>query len=617
VNRIGQEKLVLDVLEDVANNGVAHEQLESVLHQLEISQREIGGDGYPYGLQLILGGMTAAIHRSDPAALLNLDPVIDSLRQQIKDPEFIKSLVRENLLDKQHRVRLTLRPDTELSRRKDQAEQSRLAMIKAAMSDDEKNAVIKRAHALEQRQQQADDPEILPKVTLEDVPPEVVVPESTSQKIAGVDSTLYAQGTNGLVYHEMVLDLPEMTTEQLNLLPHFSSCLTELGCADKDYLSMQRLQSSVCGDIHGHASILAKIDDVQTARGYFLVSGKALNRNNTRLAELMHETINAVRFDEHDRIKDIISQKRARKEQSVTGNGHTLAMTAASSGMSSVAALNHHFNGLEGIRFLKKIDEANNKSIDAVSEMASGFSELHKLIITSPHQYMLTAEEKKLKALVSEFETVWKDQASGNSFKAFALDKVEKQVKQMWVANTQINFCARAYPTVPVEHEDAAVLSVLGGFLRNGFLHTAIREQGGAYGGGANHDANIAAFRFYSYRDPRLEETLDDFDRSIDWMLNNNHQWRQVEEAILGVIGAMDKPVSPAGEARHAFHNQLHGRTKEKLQTHRQRVLAVTLDDLKRVTEKYLKADRASTAVITSAATLEQRGELGMEVYEL
>ena len=106
-------------------------------------------------------------------------------------------------------------------------------------------------------------------------------------------------------------------------------------------------------------------------------------------------------------------------------------------------------------------------------------------------------------------------------------------------------------------------LAVLGGFLRNGYLHTSIREKGGAYGGGASHDSSIAAFKFYSYRDPRLSETLDDFDKSIDWMLNNNHEWLQVEEAILGVIGTMDKPGSPSGEARHTFHNNLHGRTKQ------------------------------------------------------
>jgi hypothetical protein len=168
-----------------------------------------------------------------------------------------------------------------------------------------------------------------------------------------------------------------------------------------------------------------------------------------------------------------------------------------------------------------------------------------------------------------------------------------------------------------MEHADAAALSVLGGFMRNGYLHTAIREQGGAYGGGASHDTNIAAFRFYSYRDPRLVETLADFDAAIDWVLDKEHDERQLEEAILGVIGSIDKPGSPAGEARAAFHNNLHGRTREKNQLFRQRVLEVTLEDLKRVTRTYLKDGEASTAVITSAATHESVGDLGLELIKL
>ncbi|MCW8830925.1 MAG: insulinase family protein, partial [Gammaproteobacteria bacterium] len=613
------EKLVLDVLEDVAENGVAHDKLESVLHQLEISQREIGGDGYPFGLQLILGGLTAAIHRSDPTALLDLDPVIESLRKDIEDPEFIKQLVRKYLLDNPHRVRLTLRPNTELSQRKEMAEKQRLAAMKAAMSDEDRQLVVMRAAELAQRQQQVDDPEILPKVGLEDVPPELSIPESQQRKIAGTDSFLYAQGTNGLVYHELAIDMPALSDAQIRLIPYYSSCLTELGCGDDDYLKMQELQSSVSGGIQAHSSIQADITDVQSSNAYFMFMGKALNRNNAKLASLMHDTMNTVRFDEHDRIKDLISQQRARRERSVTGSGHTLAMTAAASGMSPVAALSHRFGGLEGIRFIKQLDDANNgdNAAQSIAELAEGLASIHQQVLTSPRRYMMTAESDKLDALVRQFEKVWTPETADSSFTTFSLDENHQQVKQMWVANTQVNFCAKAFPTVPMDHEDSAALAVLGGFLRNGYLHTSIREKGGAYGGGATHDSSNAAFKFYSYRDPRLAETLDDFDRSIDWMLNNEHEWRQVEEAILGVIGTMDKPGSPSGEARHAFHNNLHGRTREKLQLIRQRVLAVTLDDLKRVTETYLQPDRASTAVITSAATHEQVGDMGLEVINL
>jgi Zn-dependent M16 (insulinase) family peptidase len=609
------ERLVIDVLQDVAENGVSQEHLEAVLHQLELSQREIGGDGYPYGLQLILGGLSAAIHRGDPVELLNLDPVIEELREKIKDESYIKQLVQDLLLDNPHRVRLTMKPDTGLSKRKEEAERERLAKMKAAMSDEDKARVIRRAAELEQRQQQVDDPEILPKVGLDDVPPEIRIPPALSRNICDTDSKLYAQGTNGLVYHETVFDLPALDSAQLDVLPLFSNCLTELGVGGKDYLEVQHWQSRVSGGLSGHSSIRTYSDDIQRTRGYYVFTGKALERNNVKLAELMRDTIHSVRFDEYDRIRELISQRRARREQSVTGSGHTLAMSAASSGMCPVASLSHRFNGLEGIRILKAVDDANKNG--GITDLTGRFRELHQKLIVAPRQYMIIGEEDKLDPVVDEFESVWKPAGGEDTFQTFTADSVDETVKQMWVTNTQVNFCARAYKTVPMDHPDAAPLSVLGGFLRNGFLHTAIREKGGAYGGGAGHDTNIAAFRFFSYRDPRLGETLDDFDRAIDWMLNGKHEWRLVEEAILGVISSIDKPGSPAGEARQAFHNLLHGRTRENLQAFRQNVLNVRLEDLQRVTEAYLNPDTASTAVITSTAVLEQQGNLGLDVINL
>jgi len=174
---------------------------------------------------------------------------------------------------------------------------------------------------------------------------------------------------------------------------------------------------------------------------------------------------------------------------------------------------------------------------------------------------------------------------------------------------------------VAERHPDSAPLVVLGGFLRNGFLHRAIREQGGAYGGGATQDSGVAAFRFYSYRDPRLAETLNDFDRSIDWMLDTRHDHRALEEAILGVIGSLDKPSSPAGEAKQHFYNRLFGRDHDMREAFRQRVLAVSLEDLRRVASTYLRPEHASTAVITNggqpALTATLRDDMGLVVQEL
>ncbi|MDH5483762.1 MAG: insulinase family protein [Gammaproteobacteria bacterium] len=609
------EQLVLEVLNDVAENGVPQESVDAVLHQLELSQREIGGDSYPYGMQLILDSLSTAIHRGDPVGVFNLDPVLEKLRQDIQDPDFIKQLVRKNLLENSHRVCLTMVPDTGLSKRKEITEAEKLAAIKAQLSDQEKNRIIDLAAALKQRQDQQDDPGVLPKVGLDDVPAEVSIASGTTKHIDGKTLSSYVQGTNGIVYQQVVIELPALDDALIDILPYYTYCLTELGCGDKDYRQTQAWQSSVSGGISASTSVRGRIDDVQQVQGYFVLSSKALARNHEKLNELMLQTLESVRFDETDHIRELIAQKRARREQSITGQGHSLAMLAASSGMSPAAALSHRLSGLAGVKYLKQLDDQLDDAA-AMAHLCDQFRAIHSKIVNAPRQFLIVSEDDYMAALENDLKLSWTNPGAGTGV-AFSLPKTQQQLKQAWVTSTQVNFCSKAYPTVPPEHEDAAALTVLGGFLRNGFLHRVIREQGGAYGGGASHEPANACFRFYSYRDPRLSETLDDFDKSIEWLLNEEHEWRQLEEAILGMIGTMDKPGSPAGEAKHAFHNNLYGRTAEQQQRFRQRILQVTIEDLKRVGRLYLQPEKASIAVITNSTMDETIAALGLERIQL
>jgi len=595
------EELVLGVLQKVADEGVPLEQLEAVLHQLELHQREITGDSFPYGLQLILSALGCATHYSDPIPLLDLDPVIARMRESIQDPAYIKELARRLLLDNQHRVTLVMTPDQNLSASRTETEALRLAELKAQMADDEKERVIKLASDLVARQAQVDDESILPKVELSDIP--ASLPELERKIVSEDDRTVtaYGQGTNGLVYQQAVATLPQLPEDQMQVLPLYSNILTELGLGDSNYLQAQQRQAATVGAINAFTSMRGNIDDEQVVTGNFVLSSKALLKNSQAQSQLMRETLETVRFDESDRIRELISQQRARREQAVTGNGHGLAMAAASAGMSPLASLNHQLSGMNGIKFLRELDESLKDDV-SMQEFTSQLTDIHQQVTSIPMQLLTVAESHKVSELADQSLSVWSGFGTNQPGTAFAPAPVRARVGELWVTNTQVNFCALAYPTVPVGHADAGALTVLGGFLRNGFLHRAIREQGGAYGGGASQDSGIAAFRFYSYRDPRLAETLDDFDGAIDWMLNTQHQYQPLEEAILGVIGSLDKPSSPAGEAKQHFHNTLFGRSHAQRELFRQQILGVTLDDLRRVTETYLRPEQASIAVITSNA---------------
>lgn len=617
------EELVLTVLQKVAQEGIDNDKIEAVLHQLELSQREIGGDHYPFGLQLILSGLSTAIHRGDVMAHLNLDSALEKLREKAQHPDFVKSLVKKYLLDNPHRIRVTFKPDQHLEQRRNEAEKTHLEQIKNKLSDTEKNTLVEFADKLMQRQNlvEADMDSILPKVTVEDVPKNIKVPHCYEEQLPAVKVSHFNQGTNGLVYQQLIINLPEMTEKEYQYLPVFNYCFGELGCGDKDYLQMQVWQSLVSGGIYAHSNLRGSINDEQQVRGFYVVSGKALLRNHKKLSQLLKYTFQSMHFDEEERIKELISQLRMRKENSITGSGHSLAMQAAISRMSPVAHLNHQNKGLESITFIKELDTSLQNDSDNVvlNNLLQHLKNIHSKLIQAPAQFLLVCEKQAYQTCADELLHTWETESLTSAFdnEFLNLESIKQNVKQAWITNTQVNFCAKAYTTVPVEHPDAAALTVLGGFLRNGFLHRSIREQGGAYGGGATQDSANACFKFFSYRDPRLTETLNDFEQSISWLLETSHDELSLEEAILGVISSLDKPGSPAGDAKQAFHNNLFGRTKEQRQKFRQQILAVTIDDLLRAAECYFVGQSSSIAVISNHEHEKECCELGLEIINL
>ncbi len=610
------EALILETLSQVVTEGVPQEMVEAMLHQLELNQREIGGDSYPFGLQLILGGLSTAMHSGDVIAQLNLDPVIADLRERIKSPTYIADLIQNLILNNAHRVTVTLRPDSALEGRRDQAEKDRLAQIKASLSDVDSQKIIERSAALKTRQSQVDDMSILPKVGLEDVPAKL--PSYAREQLdQALPVTFYPQGTNGLVYQQLVIDLPELDEEETKHLPLFSYVLTELGAGEFDYLAMQERQAQVCGGIGASTSLRTTLEDRQKLGAYFVVSSKALVSHFSQMSELMYDSVCFPRFDELDRVKELVAQRRARREQSITGQGHVLAMTVASSGICGLSSQQESWGGMSGIKSLKALDDTLREDETALSDLMAVFSRIHSKLLNSNKQLLVVGEEQQQASLLEQVDKVWSQLEKGQTDNEFILPAIEQTVKKAWLTSTQVNFCAKSFRTVMGAHPDVAPLTVLGGFLRNGYLHRAIREQGGAYGGGATFDSSIGAFRFYSYRDPRLVETLEDFDASLEWLATTEHTEEALEEAVLGVIGSMDKPGSPAGEAQGDFFIQLHGRTKENREKFRAQILSVTIEQLQSVAKRYLIQENESVAVISSSNQKEALVSLGFDATTL
>ena len=349
-------------------------------------------------------------------------------------------------------------------------------------------------------------------------------------------------------------------------------------------------------------------NDLSKLHGNISLACKGLASNQQAMSELMQESFHFARFDELERLRELIAQILTYKESSVVSNGHVLAMMAASSEISPYAHLKQRWSGMSSLSLLKTLNQAIS-SDTALKTLAEQLKTIHQLVLNQPRQFLLVSEKQRL----DNFSHVMASSLASDKNKLQRDNFIDYQPQlspenHCWTASTQVSFCAKAFPTVAGSHPDSAALTLLGGILRNGFLHRAIREQGGAYGAGASQDSQSGAFRFFSYRDPRIEGTLEDFDASIKWVLSQPIGSDKIEESLLGVIGNMDKPSSPAGEAIQAFYSELNGRNKQTQTEFRQRILKVNEADLKRVAEEYLSPEKATTAVITNSDLAESTG---------
>ena len=583
------EAAVLQVITEVAEHGIPLAQLQAVLHQIEMSQREVGGDGMPYGLQLMFSCLSAAIHRGDPVELLDLDAAIETLRKDIEDPEFIKGLARSLLLENQHRVTVTLQPDVNLAQEKADAERARLQMTAQAMSDSERRYVMDQTAALALRQTEVEDLDLLPKVTLKDVPRDHIYPEP----IVTGPVTAYAAGCNGIVYHQLIRELPELSEADWRLLPVLNQVAGELGFGGQDYVAAQNLQQSLTGGISAFASVRASLANVNQAGSFFVLSSRSLARNASKMMTLLNETSQGLRFDETARIAELVRQSNTRKQMGVVNQGHSLAMLAASAAFSKISALNHQLSGLGSLAYFKalvaKIADGN------VASLAADLAELYGRFQQAPQSAMVIADEAQLPELVNALLQRGSLTQSGPAQQLIHAEQTA--LETVYVTETEVNFCAAAYGCPSESSASVASVQVLAAVLRNQYLHAEIREKGGAYGGGASYDAANGLFRLYSYRDPELLKTFSVFDGALDAVRSMKWSSNLIEEAVLGLMSSQDAPGSPAGEARGDFYQQLQGRSHAHRRAHRAALFAVTPESVIDAAEQILSGGKSLSVV--------------------
>jgi hypothetical protein len=166
----------------------------------------------------------------------------------------------------------------------------------------------------------------------------------------------------------------------------------------------------------------------------------------------------------------------------------------------------------------------------------------------------------------------------------------------------QVNYVGKAANLYELGYELDGSINPIVNFVRTTWLWERVRMQGGAYGGFAVFNANSGVFAYASYRDPNLLGTLDNYDKTADFLANLDLNDHEITKSIIGSIGDMDRYQLPDAKGFSSMQRYLIGYTDDMRQQIRDEILNTKADDFKRFADTLRRLNANGQVVAMGSA---------------
>ncbi len=593
------EALLFESLKQIVTEGIPRDQIESSLHQLKFSRSEISSDSGPYGLELFGRSVIPYLQGGSIVEELKVHSAFETLETLIFQENFLTKILEKHLIRNPHFYRLTLSPSQTLLKKMQEEEADFLKQKQAALTSSEIESILRDSSELEeyQEEKELEDNSCLPILSLNEIPKEI--PYFSLRKESYNQLAVYHHEcfTNGIVYADLVFDLPQIQEQDLFYLRLFSSLLTDLGAGGRSYKeNLHHIQKSV-GGIWTALSLNVQRMDNETCYPTISISGKALNENSEALLRLMKDFIISPDLNDKERIKELILQSYTYLQQKLNSNAIQYALKESASGFSPWSFVSNLWHGLPYYKFLEKL---TNDLEAAIPEVIQRFEYLSKSLfhLNNPH-FVISCDSASYKNLEEHsFYGLQTFADASASFCPWVELAIPKRVQNSAKAIAYpIAHNAKSIETVTLSSRFSAHLKLASYLFENLELHKQIREEGGAYHCGAKYNILTGLYQFFSSRDPNISSTYAAFNFSVNAIAAGEFSEQDLLEAKLSYLQDVDGVVPPSSRASITYFQHKVGLTKEIRQKFRDQILSSTRQDIMQAVKECLIPKLATDSV--------------------
>ncbi|EAN96066.1 pitrilysin-like metalloprotease, putative [Trypanosoma cruzi] len=616
---------VMSTLQKVEKEGFDQRRVQSVIFQEELQQRHRAAD---YGVSLCTGLCSMGLCRAanNPLDFIDWLPHLRRLGEQQVAP--LLPRISRNLLKNPHCALVSVSAKKEFL---DSLRDSLRCMeekLNEGVPDARKEEIEAETASWLERVRAPQNGDILPGLTVKDIPRQSFLEPTPQQANRGDLASLYTilNPTNGLVYvHGLVPFCSSLmssiqgsgSVENLADVPLWHSLLGNLGAGSYSFKELDIATELVCSGFTFspiiNQSYRQKSEYILgTTLGFYTTKEKLREALELLKVILLEPRTSSKDDDVCGRVLSLTKARCSKVIQRLQHYGHRVATTLAVSRLTRCGAVKEEWSGLtqstHSSLLLEKLQNSDEATVRNVIVNILNSHEVFAQSLASNVRhgtFWATCEEehrKEVETMLAAFLQGFPSVSSSASVSVRnSLQVLERSIgatqirKPLPIDTSYVGFAAAN--ELDWHHPQQAPLRVACQLLGNEYLHRRIREEGGAYGSGADATlrGEVGGITMSSYRDPTPEQTIRVFQEAADWLGSaDNVTQVRVDEAKLRIFASIDAPYSADSYGESYFLHDVHPTQKQAL---RDALLSVEPKDVISVARYFNVSGEASAVV--------------------
>ncbi|MBF0713297.1 peptidase M16, partial [Gemella sp. GH3] len=546
VDRI--EELYKKQLEKILNEKFDKEQIQAIINKNNfIIKEETNKVSSPKGVTYAVRSLRNWLYNENPFDIFDYDYFISLLQNNLKENKY-EDIACKYLLNNTQKSIVILRASNNKELEDD------LTEYQASLNNDAIKEIIEETNQLIKWQNIVDkktDLEKIKSIDAKKVNLKRPYKETVFEVIDSINYAHYDIETNDILYSKFLFDVTSFDKEQLQYASLISYLLFNINNKNQTELEVSKEIDFNLGDINSSMNIL-KNDKTNNIQIKFIISAKNLLEKINKLSDILVSNTLETDFSNKQNIYNICLELKLMLENRFKNASHSFISKRIASYNSLQNKILEYISGYDFYKFIENIVENFDDIFDELkgkleNTVINIFNKNNLLVNIVGNEKIYENSRIHIKKYVNKIPS--NDFISTNSIKFIPK---ENNYSEAFYFDTLVQYVGLGYDI----DEYSGSLLVLRHILNYDYLWNNIRVKGGAYGAGITIN-KYGEVRFWSYRDPNLTKTLENYFNISDYIKNIKLNDTELNKYIIGTLNTFDQLMSPVEKATISLNNRL------------------------------------------------------------